>query len=163
MTGSDTTSATGQKSALQVILLGGLIAGVLDLTAACVVNGFRGIGPVRVFHSVASGLLGAESYKGGFKTAALGVALHFLIATGATTVYYLASRILPFLTRWPVITGPLYGIAVFFFMNLVVLPLSAIPFKVSFRPALLISGLIVHMLCIGLSIALVVRRFGSSH
>ncbi len=111
-------------------------------------------------HSIASGLLGADAFNGGFKTAALGVVLHFVIATGATAVYYIASRKLPFLMRLAFITGPLYGIAVYFFMNLVVLPLSAVPFKVSFRPALLITGLIVHMLCVGLPIALVVRKFG---
>lgn len=148
------------QPALRVILLGGLIAGTCDLTAAFITNAFRGLTPLRIMHSIASGVLGADAFKGGFKTAALGVVLHFLIATGATAVYYIASRKLPFLIRWAFVTGPLYGIAVYFVMNLVVLPLSAVPFKVSFRPALLITGLIVHMLCVGLPIALVVRKFG---
>ncbi|MGH9908553.1 MAG: hypothetical protein ACRD8U_23590 [Pyrinomonadaceae bacterium] len=64
-----------------------------------------------------------------------------------------------FLVRQAIISGLLYGIAVFFFMNLVVLPLSAVPFKVSFGASQLITGLIVHMLCVGLPIALVVRHF----
>jgi hypothetical protein len=41
--------------------------------------------------SIASGLLGAASYTDGAKTAILGVALHFLIATVATAVFHVAA------------------------------------------------------------------------
>ena len=143
----------------RAVLWGGLAAGALDLTAALVTNGLRGVTPVRVLRSIASGVLGAESYRGGARTAALGVALHFLIAFGAAAVYYAASRRLHFLVRRPVVSGLLYGVAVYLFMNLVVLPLSAIPFKVSYAPGVLATGLVVHMLCVGLPIALAVRRF----
>ncbi len=135
------------------------IAGVLDITAAVVTTLLRGGRPLRMLQSIASGVLGPGSYQGGFKTAALGVFLHFVIAFGATVVFYVASRKLTFLVRQAIVSGLLYGIGVYFFMNLVVLPLSAVPFKVSFRPSLLVTGLIVHMLCVGLPIALVVRRF----
>lgn len=143
----------------RAILWGGLAAGVLDLSAALVTNGLRGVTPVRLLHAIASGVLGADSYRGGARTAALGVALHFLIAFGAAAVYYAASRRLRFLVRRPVVGGLLYGVAVYLFMNLVVLPLSAIPFKVSYAPAVLATGLVVHMLCVGLPIAFAVRRF----
>ena len=43
-------------------------------------------------------------------------------------------------------------------MNLVVVPLSAFPHKLSFPPLVLITGLLVHMSLIGLPIALVVRK-----
>jgi len=77
----------------QPIFWGGLIAGTLDICAACLTSWLRaGVGPVRVLHSVASGLLGAAAFDGGAKTAVLGLALHFLIATGATVAFYLASR-----------------------------------------------------------------------
>jgi len=136
-----------------------LIAGVLDLTAALVTNGLRGLKPVRVLQAIASGLLGLDSYKGGLKTAALGVVLHFIIATAAAAIYYAASRKLKFLVRQAIVCGLLYGIAVYFFMNLVVLPLSAFPHKVSFPLSSLVTGLIVHMLCVGLPISLTVPRF----
>ncbi|MBA3354757.1 MAG: hypothetical protein H0U18_02220 [Pyrinomonadaceae bacterium] len=144
-----------------VILLAGLVAGVLDLTAALVTNGLRGLKPVRLLQVIASGLLGLDSYKGGLKTAALGVVLHFLIATAAAAVYYAASRMLAFLVRQAIVSGLLFGIAVYFFMNLVVLPLSAFPHKVSFTLSTLITGLIVHMLCVGLPISLIVRRYST--
>jgi hypothetical protein len=134
-----------------------LAAGVLDLTAALVTNGLRGLAPGRVLQSIASGLLGAESYRGGSGTAALGVLLHFVIAFGAAAVFYAASRQLRFLVRRPFVAGPLYGVAVYLFMSFVVLPLSAFPHKISPTPASLATGLAVHMLCVGLPIALAVR------
>lgn len=149
----------GWQSAYRVILLAGLLAGVLDLTAALVTNAVRGLAPVRILQSIASGLLGADAYNGGLGTAALGVVLHFVIAISAAAVFYVASRRLKLLVRRPVVCGLLYGVAVYLFMNLVVLPLSAFPHKVSFRPALLVTGLIVHMLCVGLPISLTVRRY----
>jgi len=143
----------------QPIFWGGLIAGTLDICAACLTSWLRaGVGPVRVLHSVASGLLGAAAFDGGAKTAALGLALHFLIATGATVVFYLASRKMMFLIERPVTFGLLYGVAVYAFMNFVVLPLSNVarrPIPVSGR----IIGVLIIMFCIGLPIALVVRRY----
>lgn len=155
---SATISTRGSK-AYRAILWAGLTAGVLDLTAALVTNNLRGLSPTRVLQSISSGLLGAGAFQGGTTTAALGVALHFVIALGAAAVFYGASRKVGFLVRRPVVAGLLYGAAVYLFMNLVVLPLSAVPFKVSLQPsASLAVGLVVHMLCVGLPIALVVRR-----
>jgi hypothetical protein len=142
------------------ILWGGLIAGTLDLTAACIAAWLRsGVTPVRVMQSVASGLLGADAYAGGAKTAALGVALHFLIATVATAVFYFASRKWLFLIERPINFGLLYGVAVYLFMNFVVLPLSAFPQRGTPTLSGRIIGLLIIMFFIGLPIALVVRRF----
>jgi hypothetical protein len=145
--------------AKRTILWGGLSVGVLDITAAFVTNGLRGISPIRILQSIASGLLGVDSYKGGFTTAALGLFLHFTIATGAATVYYLVSRKLKFLAEQAIVCGLLYGVAVYWFMNLIVLPLSAFPHKISYALGKVVTGLIVHMLCVGLPISLTVRRF----
>ena len=140
------------------ILWAGLIAGALDLTAAIITNTLRGSTPVRVMQSVASGLLGEESYQGGLKTAALGVLLHFVIAFGAAAVFYAASRKLRFLLRRPVVWGLVYGVLVYFFMSRVVLPLSAFPHRGAPRLSSVAIGLVVHMLCVGLPISLAVRR-----
>jgi Killing trait len=153
-----------KPKAVQVILCGGLVAGTLDLTAACISSWFRaGVGPVQVMQSVASGLLGAASYTGGARTAALGVALHFLIATVATAVFYFASRKLRFLVEQAVTAGLLYGVAVYLFMNFVVLPLSALPQRAAPPLSGRIIGLLVIMFCIGLPIAVIVRWFSRPH
>ena len=107
--------------------------------------------------SVASGLLGPESFKGGLATAGLGLVLHFVIALGAAAVFYAASRKLRILIQHPVASGLAYGLAIYAFMNLVVLPLSAASPKYSVYSV--VSQLIVHPLLIGLPIALIVRRF----
>jgi uncharacterized membrane protein YagU involved in acid resistance len=148
-----------KSRASRTILWGGLVAGVLDITYAFVASGLRGVGPVRVLQSVASGLLGAAAKEGGLATAALGLLLHFLIAFAIATVYYLASRRLGLLVRRAVICGLLYGIGVYLVMNFVVLPLSAIYFKPTYPLAVLLPGLVGHMLLIGLPIALITRRY----
>jgi hypothetical protein len=144
------------RSGARAILWGGLAAGTLDLAAALVLYGLRGARPIRILQAISSGLLGAAAFQGGAATAALGVALHFLIAFGAAAVYFAASRKLGFLVRHAVPWGLAYGVGVYLFMNTVVLPLSA----VARRPFALDPTLIlVHMLCVGLPIALAVRRY----
>lgn len=143
----------------RVIFWAGLIAGTLDLTAACVVAWLRsGVTPVRVFQSVASGLFGPASFTGGAKTAVAGVVLHFIIATTWAAVYYLASRRFRFLIDQTIIAGLLYGVLVYLFMNFVVLPMSAVtkrPVPLSGR----IIGMSIIIFCIGLPIAYIIRRF----
>src|SRR5262245_44693959 len=107
------SSQTPSKANL-AILWGGLICGIMDMTAACIFYGvLRGVQPIKIMQSVASGLLGAASYNGGIATAALGLFLHFVIAYGAATVFYFASRKLLFMTQHAIICGLLYGIAVY--------------------------------------------------
>ena len=153
-------------NAAKIILLGGLIAGTLDMTAACVQAWLRtGTTPFQVSQFIASGALGrTAAFAGGYKTALLGLAFHYLIATTATVVFYLASRKLRFLIEWPIPMGLLYGLLVYLFMNFVVLPRSAItPARVA--PSLstrAISALII-MFCVGLPIALITRRFSKDN
>jgi uncharacterized membrane protein YagU involved in acid resistance len=136
--------------------LGGLIVGALDLTYAILVYSPRH--PVRIPQTIATGVLGTRSYQDGMASAALGVLLHFVIAFGAATAYYLASRNLKFLIRRPILFGMLYGAAVYLFMHLIVIPLSAAP---SGHTHLIYaaSEFIQHCFCVGLPIALSVRHY----
>jgi uncharacterized membrane protein YagU involved in acid resistance len=153
--------ATEKPRALAAITSGGLIAGSFDLTFALVFNGLRGVRLIRIPQSIASGLLGMRAFSGGIPTAALGVGLHYVIALGAAVVYYIASRRLAFLRSRAVICGMVYGALIYLFMNFVVLPLSAAP---KFRHTVFSTtcDLIVHVMLIGLSIALAVRKFGGA-
>ncbi|HEX8560598.1 MAG TPA: hypothetical protein VF668_21055 [Pyrinomonadaceae bacterium] len=148
-----------RAGAARAILWGGLLAGAGDIAFAFVVSGLRGVGPVRVLQSVAGGLLGPAAREGGLAAAALGGALHFLIAAAAAAAYWLASRRLRVLVRRPVTCGLLYGVAVYFVMNFVVVPLSAAYFKPSHAPSALLLNSAGHMLLVGLPIALAVRRY----
>jgi hypothetical protein len=143
---------------LRAILTAGLICGVLDGLCAIGLSLLFGNGPVRMLQGIASGVLGSSAFKGGAGAAALGLALHFVIAFGASAVYYSASRVLPVLIARATLSGVLYGFAVHLFMQFVVIPLSAI----GGRPFVLQSFVllaVVHMIVVGPSIALTIRHF----
>jgi hypothetical protein len=138
---------------LNAILVGGAVAGTLDLTSAFFTFG------VNVPRAIAGGLLGVGVIRGGGVFAwILGVVLHFFIAFTAATIYCLASRRLPFLSGHWLVCGLFYGIAVYLVMNLVVLPLSALHATGPYRLHAMLQGLIVHMSIIGLPISFSLHR-----
>jgi hypothetical protein len=139
--------------ALPAILVGGLIAGTID--AAFAFHDF-GWGMPR---AIAGGLLGRSAFQGGDATWALGLFLHYFIACSAAAVYYVASRKLTFLREYPIICGLFFGIAVYLVMNVIVLPLSALHLNGPIQLAAMRKGLLIHMLFIGLPIALSVRHY----
>ncbi len=143
--------------AVLAVLLGGVIAGALDIVYAFIFYGLRGVSPLRILQSIASGVLGSASYQGGLSTAALGLFLHFFITVTAAAIFYIVSRKLGWLVHHAVISGLLFGLAIYAFMNLLVVPLSAFPHKQSFAPLELVTGLLVHMFLVGLPIVLCVR------
>ena len=143
------------SQALPAILWGGLIGGTLDILYASVMTMLSGSTPDRMLKGIAAGLLGRGAVSGGLEIAALGLALHFVIALGAGTTYYLASRKLTFMVAHAPLCGPLFGAIVYLVMNRVVLPLSAL--RVS--PPLRLPGLLAVMFLVGLPVALSVGRF----
>lgn len=142
------------------ILWGGLIAGTLDITAAFVVYRNFGMKPIPLLQGIAAGLLGERSFAGGLRTAVLGLACHFLIAFSAAAVYVGASRRMIFLLRRPLMSGALYGVVVYFFMNRVVVQLSAAR-KYHLTLELMLIGVAIHIFCVGLPIAIAARRFSA--
>lgn len=138
----------------------GLVAGTLDITVAIVEAGLEGKSPVYLFQAIAGGLLGMSSFQGGLATAALGAFFHFLIATTAAAVFYLASRKMRFLLEHAIPSGLLYGVVVYIFMNYIVLPLSAYHVKIALPAvAVLIRDVATLMVMVGLPISLIVRKF----
>jgi hypothetical protein len=109
---------------------------------------------MRLLQGIAAGVLGSLSFQGGLPTALLGLFCHLFIAFSAATVYLTACRWIPVLLEHAVISGVFYGVAVYFFMNRVVVPLSsAIPYPFSLQ--LLVTGVVINIFCVGLPIALV--------
>jgi|SRR5580658_3790734 Na+/alanine symporter len=153
MTGDAASWPSRKGNALSAIAAGGLIAGALDLTQACILFG------VKVPLVIAAGLLGQRAFQGGAATYILGVLLHFFIASTATAIYYAASRRLVFLTEHPLVCGLFYGMAVELVMSYVVLPLSALHARGPYTLHDVLLGLVVHMFVVGLPISFSVRRF----
>lgn len=102
------------------ILVAGAVAGIGDTLLAV---GMYHVSPIRIYQSVASGLLGREAaIGGGLATAGLGMLLHFFIATTAAAVFFTASARLRWLVEQAVACGLAFGVAVYFFMKQVVRP-----------------------------------------
>ena len=139
------------------IVVAGLVVGILDITSAFVIATIRGTGSIRMLQGIASGLIGTRSFQGGLSTAALGLAIHFLIAFTVVTIFYLASRRIGFLTEHAVVSGTLYGVVVYLFMYWIVIRL-VFP---NAHPSLSrdVTAILVHISLIGLPTALIVRRF----
>ncbi|HEX9366349.1 MAG TPA: hypothetical protein VF921_06970 [Vicinamibacterales bacterium] len=145
----------GRLTSLQAILWGTLVVGTLDALDAIVFFGLRGgARPIRIFQGIASGLIGPAARQGGLKTAALGVFLHYFIAFGIVTTYFVVSRRVRLLTRRPVICGLVYGLLAYAVMNLVVIPLSKIGGPSMPAAPVVANGLLIHIFGVGLPSAL---------
>ncbi len=145
--------------AYKTILFAGLVAGILDgLDAVVYIGLISGIPVHRIFQFIASGLLGISSFRGGTATVALGVLLHFVIATGAAATFYALSTKLRWMLQQPLLWGPVFGIGVFLFMHYLVVPLSAAPKQPPTQPGALINLIFSHVFFVGIPIAFITRR-----
>jgi hypothetical protein len=155
---SDDRLIRERPRAFETIVYGGLIVGILDGLFAFIFYGLiLGVKPLRIFQSVASGLLGRASYDGGVSTFLFGLLLHFVVASCIALVYYAASLKLPILIHHAVASGLIYGMIAYLVMNYVVIPLS----RIGLRPTslrLFVPAFIAHAFLVGLPVALVARR-----
>jgi hypothetical protein len=142
---------------IKVIALATLLIGTLDISDALIFYGLRGVRPIRIPQSIASGLLGPASFGMGLRSALLGLALHYFITLVVVSLYLLASRRLP-LFRHPFVYGTLYGIVVYFFMNNIVIPLSRQHAPQHFFLAPFLNGLAASIFLIGIPTAVIARR-----
>jgi len=148
----------------RAILYGGLTVGTLDLIDAFVFFGVRsGAQPVAILHSIAAGFVGRDAARGGgMHMAALGLLAHFLVATCITTVYVLASQIVPVLKKRWIVCGPVFGVIAYFVMTWFVVPMSnagnhQITFALPATP-IMINGILIHMFGVGLPAAYFASR-----
>jgi hypothetical protein len=143
---------------LLFVLAGGLVAGTLDILYACAFWALKRQVPVqRILQSVAAGLLGKASFDGGARTAALGLALHFLIALTMSVTYFGVARRWSLLWRRPWLCGAAYGVLLYIVMNYVVVPLSAAG-PGSKDPLWVTLSIAVHALLVGVPCAVFARR-----
>ncbi|MBI3439738.1 MAG: hypothetical protein HY054_14015 [Proteobacteria bacterium] len=174
--------------AVTAILIGGLIAGALDILYAFAVYGplapSLGLAssstPIEILQSVYGGWIGRDAaHAGGAMTAVLGACTHFSIAIVMAAVYaVLFAR--PGASN-PILWGFIYGLILFVVMNYIVVPLSAaadgyftngadaverihatvsrtLQFK---RPLLLAGTVFTHTVLVGIPIAWASAKFGN--
>ena len=80
LTRGDASPKFDHPRAIETILYGGLVAGLLGVLDDVVVYSLQGRNPIEFLQFIASGAIGKEAFAGGYGTAALGTAFHFLIA-----------------------------------------------------------------------------------
>ena len=141
------------------ILLGGGVAATLDIVYAILRSGQHGVTPLWVLQSVASGWLGSDAFASGMLGGIVGLLSHYGILLVGASVYFAVSRRLLDLQSQAVACGALFGVLVYLFMNFVVIPLSAFPYKLSYPPLKLLEGFVSHAVLVGIPIALAICRF----
>ena len=107
-------------SALKTSIYAGLIAGTIDIGAACTINQ---VGPVPILRFIASGLLGSPLPHEPW-VYCLGMVLQWLMSIVIAAIFIFASSRIPLLLRSWIAAGAAYGIVVYFVMTFVVVPLS---------------------------------------
>ncbi|MFA6986658.1 MAG: hypothetical protein WC213_10670 [Arenimonas sp.] len=147
-----------QWSGLQAVIIGGSIAAALDILFAISFAAYNGLPPARLLQTVASGLLGNAAFSGGNPTAALGLALHFVMSYLWATLFLTFARFATATIHRPMLTALLFGIVVLLTMRLVVLPLSAFPRPVTFRPFANFMDLMSHVFFFAAPIVFAVRK-----
>jgi len=143
----------GRYSSVAAIVLGGLVAGTIDLGAASLIGWAS---PVFIMQAVASGALGKASFAGGTQTAILGFFLQLAMSLLIAGVYVIASTVLGALKRRWIAGGFAYGVGIFAVMNYVVLPLSAVH-RIPHFTALRFGENMLAMLLFGLIVAFFAR------
>jgi hypothetical protein len=140
------------------VLVGGLLAGTIDIGAAALINM---IDPRVILRFIAAGVQGAAALHGGAASSWFGLALQWGMAILIATVFVVAALRLHWMTaRW-VVAGSAYGVVVFVVMNYIVMPLSAWHGINHFSFPSFVENL-VAMLLFGLIIAFVTRHLAGS-
>jgi hypothetical protein len=125
------------------LVIAGLVAGTLDLGAACLIND---VGPFIICQAIARGILGKASFEEGLASAALGLVLQWLMSILIAACCFFAARRLPraLRGRW-LASGLLFGVVIFLVMNYVVVPLSAVGHAPHFTAAKALENLIAML------------------
>ena len=156
-----------RRSFFSSALAAGLIAGIMDITAACIHAYLRnGTTPGQVLRFIASGAFGKDSANGDMMIV-WGLLFHFLIAIAFTFFFFSLAKTMPSIVRYPILTAIIYGAFVWTFMRYVVLNyFSTINIKpIEGRDAIFhaIIAAVILMVCIGLPNAFLARRYFRSN
>jgi len=141
------------QTILGPILFAGFIAGTIDIGAAALINA---VGVDVILKAIASGVLGKASFERGIQAETLGLFLQWGMSILIAAIYIITSRRIGMLRRQWVAAGLSYGVAIFFVMNYVVVPLSAIGRVPHFTAARFMENLLA-MLLFGLIVAFFAR------
>lgn len=165
-----TTPPTEIRNVRRAFVQAWLACGVLDIASAVILTVYAGGKPARMLQGIAASVIGPQSFEMGASTAVLGLAMHFLVALAATSVFYAASRRFPAMLAHPILSGVLFGVFWLLVMYRGVIPLLAEVRTLYLTnpprrplPEIWPIPLIVHVLCVGLPISLFLSRAREVH
>lgn len=149
-----------KSSAVKTILLAGLIAGTLDMSAALLVYCaiMKVVTPVQLLNGIASGVFDKTTIGSEMVMVLIGLVFHYFIAYCFATAYFLVYPHIKLLHRNAIVSGLLYGIFVWIIMNRIVVPLSN-AYHSPFKWSSAIRGAAILMICIGLPISLITAKY----
>jgi len=155
-----------RKSFFTSALTAGLIAGSLDIVAACIQAYLKNdTPPMQVLRGVASGAFDPKTFSSPALLALCGLLIHFFIAISFTFFFFFLAKQIPTLVKYPVPIGILYGVFVWATMRFIILPyisrLNPKPIvgQEAIKNAAIAAGIIV--ICVGLPVALLARKYVS--
>ena len=142
----------------RTILTAGLIAGTLDILAACTqfyIN--TGKNPEIVLKYISSAVFGRQAaYNNGMIMSIAGLLFHYLIATGFAALFMFLYLKVKWIRDNIIPGGVLYGLFAWTLMNLVVVPMTRItPGPFQWNKAIVAMLILIFM--IGLPIALITK------
>ena len=153
-------TASSSTNPWKVILIAGLLAGTLDILAACTKFYIdTGRNPDIVLKYIASAVFGRkDAYAGGIVMSAWGLFFHYLISFGLAAFFVFLYRRWPLVSKNIVVSGLLYGIFAWIITTKVIVPLSKLGWQ-PFNIEKAVIPILILMFMIGLPIALVTKKF----
>ena len=153
-----------RRSFFASALTAGLIAGALDITAACIHAFIKNdTAPMQVLRGVASGAFDPKTFSSPALLSLCGLLIHFFIAISFTFFFFFLAKLIPSLVKYPIPIGILYGIFVWGTMRFIILPyisrLNPKPIvgKEAITNAVIAAGIIV--ICVGIPVVLLARKY----
>ncbi|HEX6170200.1 MAG TPA: hypothetical protein VFZ33_10920 [Chitinophagaceae bacterium] len=153
-----------RRSFFAAALTAGLIAGALDIVAACLQAYLKNdTPPMQVLRGVASGAFDPKTFSSPALLALCGLLIHFFIAISFTFFFFFLAKQVPSLVKYPIPIGIIYGLFVWAAMRFIILPyvsrLNPKPIvgQEAIKNAAIAAGIIV--ICVGIPVALLARKY----
>ena len=152
-----------RRSFFASALTAGLIAGTLDIIAACLQAYWKtGANPSKVLTYIASGAVDPKSLSPALPPL-IGLLIHFFIAISFTFLFFFLAKQIPSLVKYPIPIGLLYGVFVWGAMRFIIQPyisrikLKPIEGEEAIKNAAIAAAIIV--VCVGIPVALLAKRY----
>lgn len=138
-----------------------VIAGCLDITAACIQAYLsKSVTPDILLKYIASGVFGKDAFSGGFEFMLFGLLIHFLIAFACTLTYFLVYPKLKLLHKNILLSSLFVALIAWAITTRLIIPLSKIQTSTfNFTKALIAISILYF--CIGLPITAFAKQFYS--